>query len=44
VRRWKEQQQQFVVRCFAVTPAKAGIQMDLNFLDSGSRYAGLDPG
>jgi hypothetical protein len=37
VRRWKEQQQQFVVRCFAVIPAEAGIQIDLNFWISGSR-------
>jgi len=28
----------------AVIPAEAGIQMYLNFLDSGSRYPGLDPG
>ena len=39
--------QKFVELVFGllcVIPAKAGIQMYLNFLDSGSRYPGLDPG
>jgi hypothetical protein len=35
---------QKIIWFFAVIPAEAGIQMYLNFLDSGSRYPGLDPG
>jgi hypothetical protein len=35
---------QKIIWFFAVIPAEAGIQMYLNFLDSGSRYPGLHPG
>jgi hypothetical protein len=38
--KWMQQ----ITRCFAVIPPEAGIQMYLNFLDSGSRNPGLDPG